>query len=180
MEVESIVEKVVQFGNRHVVLTGGEPMLFEPIEELSRSLHRHGHAITFETAGTIWRQVECDLMSISPKLANSDPPNPEGVAKQHRSLRQDRSAIIKLMEHHEFQLKFVVDPDSGLGDLAEIEVLLSELGGVPAEHVMIMAEGTDSESLRRRELLLVDACIERGWRLTPRFHIDLFGNRRGV
>jgi len=57
----------------HVVLTGGEPMLAKEVESLCEQLNERGFHITIETAGTLDRQLSCDLMSISPKLSNSTP-----------------------------------------------------------------------------------------------------------
>src|SRR5580658_9309175 len=49
--------------------------------ELTRRFRERGMHVTIETAGTVFAPVECDLMSISPKLSNS---MPEGVfQKQH-------------------------------------------------------------------------------------------------
>ncbi len=58
---------------KHVVLTGGEPMLFAELIPLSTALHNAGWHITVETSGTLYLPVICDLMSISPKLSNSTP-----------------------------------------------------------------------------------------------------------
>ena len=59
--------------SRHVVLTGGEPMLQREVVQLCKEIKSAGFHITIETAGTIFHQLDCDLMSISPKLSNSDP-----------------------------------------------------------------------------------------------------------
>src|SRR6266571_5340443 len=59
--------------SRHAVLTGGEPMLFAELIPLSQRLREAGYHITIETAGTLNLPVECDLMSISPKLSSSTP-----------------------------------------------------------------------------------------------------------
>ena len=59
---------------RHVVVTGGEPMIAPEIVALTEHLRERGLHITIETAGTVFTPVACDLMSISPKLANSTPP----------------------------------------------------------------------------------------------------------
>ncbi len=166
----------------HVVLTGGEPMLFDPIEDLARRLKEAGKTITIETAGTVYRQVACDLMSISPKLANSDPDEdtPGGWAQRHRATREDREPLKRLVQEYSHQLKFVVNPDEGLGDLDEIEALIAELPAVRPDRILLMPEGTDAETLHRRMKRLVDPVLERGWRLTPRLHIDLFGDTRGT
>src|SRR5690242_20048099 len=58
---------------RHVVLTGGEPMLFADLVPLCERLKSIGLHITIETAGTLDLPVKCDLMSLSPKLAGSTP-----------------------------------------------------------------------------------------------------------
>src|SRR5215470_12738195 len=54
----------------HAVLTGGEPMLFAELVPLAEALRERGLHITVETAGTLYLPMACDLMSISPKLAN--------------------------------------------------------------------------------------------------------------
>ncbi|MEQ1932638.1 MAG: 7-carboxy-7-deazaguanine synthase QueE [Fimbriimonadaceae bacterium] len=161
----------------HVVVTGGEPMLFDGTEELVWALSNAGHTITIETAGTIYRELPCQLMSISPKLANSDPVG-DAWQERHRSTRLDRSALPKLAHHYRHQFKFVVNPEVDLeGQIIEIHEIVDPIG---SEFVMLMAEGIDAETLHRRERLLVPVCIEKGWRLSPRLHVDLFGNTRGT
>ncbi len=71
--VEEVLRQVEKHDCRHVVVTGGEPMLFSELIPLSRQLRAAGRHITIETAGTLYLPVECDLMSISPKLGNSTP-----------------------------------------------------------------------------------------------------------
>ncbi len=71
MSNEAILAEVAKFPARHVVITGGEPMLFAPVVALTESLS-NVH-VTIETAGTVYQPVKADLMSISPKLANSTP-----------------------------------------------------------------------------------------------------------
>jgi 7-carboxy-7-deazaguanine synthase len=180
LSVEEILADVEGRRIRHVVLTGGEPMLFDAIEPLAAALKERGHVVTIETAGTLFRDVACDLMSISPKLAHSTPLAESGWAERHERTRLNLPVLQRLVREYEYQLKFVVNPEGSEGDLEEIEGLLGGLGEVPPDRVLLMAEGIDSETLNRRQRLLVPLCIERGWRLTPRMHVDLFGNRRGT
>ena len=65
------VRRSLQAGAR--LLTGGEPMLYAELIPLAAALQASAWHITIETAGTVWAPVVCDLMSISPKLANSTP-----------------------------------------------------------------------------------------------------------
>src|SRR5262249_44631393 len=75
--VDRIFEEVRSHPARHVVVTGGEPMIAPEIVALTQRLRDAGLHITIETAGTVFRPVACDLMSISPKLANSTPGDPQ-------------------------------------------------------------------------------------------------------
>jgi len=169
-----IVDEVRAHPARHVVVTGGEPMIAPEIVPLTERLRQAGLHITIETAGTVFEPVACDLMSISPKLANS---TPEG----HWGERHDRSRIQpvvlrQLMERYDYQLKFVVQEP---GDLVELRALVVMLDA-PAERVILMPEGTDHETLRERAGWLAEVCKQEGFRFSPRLHVDLWGNRRGV
>ncbi len=179
MEMRDILAEVNRHAIRHVVLTGGEPMIFDPIEELAMSLKESGHTITIETAGTFYRDLPCDLMSISPKLANSTPPPESGFVPRHETIRLDRTPLYYLLEKFICQLKFVVNPDVP-GDVEEIEELLASLPPIDPNRILLMAEGTDSATLNQRMKALVPVCMARNWRLTPRLHVDLFGNTRGT
>jgi 7-carboxy-7-deazaguanine synthase len=179
MDVAEISAQISASDLNHVVITGGEPMLFEPIVDLARSISEQGRRITFETAGTVFRRVDCDLMSISPKLANSTPSLDSGWQARHEKTRHDRGPLADLLNEYDCQLKFVVNPEAG-DDLTEIDCLLATLPKIDSSRILLMAEGTDSETLNRRMRLLAPICMERNWRLTPRMHVDLFGNTRGT
>lgn len=174
MSIEEVAEKA---SADHVVITGGEPMIFEELEDLCKALN--GKTITIESAGTVFRQVDCALMSISPKLANSapDPDAPNDWHKRHEETRKDRSALRELVESYDCQLKFVW---MGPRDVKEIDRILAGLPPIPPERIFLMPEGTDVETLQRRTHQLLPLLAERGWRLGPRLQIDLFGNTRGT
>jgi 7-carboxy-7-deazaguanine synthase len=169
--VDSIVNEVDSFGANHVVVTGGEPMIAPEIGELTRRLRGH---LTIETAGTVDADVRCDLMSISPKLANS---TPEGrFAAQHERLRKQPAVLRSLIQRFAYQLKFVVVSEA---DLDEIHSLIKETGA-DAERVVLMPEGIDPAVLAERGRWLVEICKREGYRYSPRLHVDLWGARRGV
>lgn len=180
--VESLLEEAAASPDRHVVITGGEPMLFDAIEPLCAGLKERGKTITIETAGTVMRDLPCDLMSISPKLANSAPPvdTAGGWHERHERIRNERSPLRDLLNHYIVQLKFVVNPDDGLQDLEEIDALLRDLPPVEPDRILLMPEGTDRETLSCRLRLLADVCRARQWRLCPRLHVDLYGDTRGT
>jgi 7-carboxy-7-deazaguanine synthase len=177
-EVADIVAEIERNALDHVVITGGEPMLFAPVEALTRQCRANGKTITIETAGTIYRDLPCDLMSISPKLAHSTPPDP-AWHDRHEATRLNVPVLQRLIDAYPYQLKFVVNPDAG-DDLSEIEGLLAQLRGVEPQRVLLMPEGTDAPTLHRRARALVEPAMARNWRLTQRLHIDLFGNTKGT
>ena len=173
--VDSLVAQVAGFGARHVVVTGGEPMLAPEVVALTEALRARGLHITVETAGTIFAAVACDLMSISPKLANSTPDDAKW-GPVHERTRMQPDVLRRLMDAYSYQLKFVV---AAPGDLAEIGHVVSVLGA-PAENVLLMPEGRSPEVIRERAAWLVPLCLENGYRYSPRVHVDIWGDRRGV
>jgi 7-carboxy-7-deazaguanine synthase len=179
LSVDEVLHRVAVFPARHVVVTGGEPMIAPGIGDLCLGLRRRGYHITIETAATVFKPVECDLASLSPKLSSSTPHQREGgrFAARHERLRLQPDVIAAFMERHEYQLKFVIDrPD----DLPEVEAVLACLQEVDRSRVLLMPQGVTAEEVRERGLWLVEACKERGFRYCPRLHIELYGNRRGT
>lgn len=179
-------------GPRHVVVTGGEPLLFSASASLCRGLRAAGHHVTVETAGTVWCEgLEADLISISPKLGHSTPwarakaEAKPSLAQMHERARLDHAVLRRLLADFEWQLKFVVragDAAALREDLVEIEALLAELQ-IPSaqrERVLLMPEGTDSASLHAGYRRLVEACVSAGMRIGLRLHIDLFGHTPGT
>jgi 7-carboxy-7-deazaguanine synthase len=175
LELDQILDEVAAHPARHVVVTGGEPMIAPDIVALTARLRERGLHITIETAGTVFTPVFCDLMSISPKLANSTPDDPRW-SRQHERLRIQPQVLAELISRYEYQLKFVIEHP---GDLDEVRSLAGSLGA-DREHVILMPEGTDIERLRERSLWLAEICKSEGYRFSPRLHVDLWGNRRGV
>lgn len=181
--IADLVEDAARSGPRHVVVTGGEPMIFDGVVPLCEGLRSRGLHITIETAGTVYRPLVCDLMSISPKLASSTPRegdarDPGGAWRaRHEARRIDTDSLQRLIDAHpQRQLKFVV---CGPGDLAEIEVLLGRLRGWAGGDVMLMPEGVVPPAPETRAWLAGE-CLKRSWRYCPRLHIELFGNVRGT
>ena len=172
--VDEIVNEVQQYPARHVVVTGGEPMIAPGIVNLTERLREHRLHITIETAGTVFLPVACALMSISPKLANS---TPEGRwAAQHDRLRFQPDVLRRLMAGYDYQLKFVVAQRE---DLDEIHRILEEIHA-DRNKVILMAEGIEPSVLRERGIWLAELAKAEGFRFTPRLHVELWGNRRGV
>lgn len=66
MSVEDIVGEVTRHAARVVIVTGGEPSLFD-LTELTDALHRAGRRVHVETNGTRPIKGEVDWITCSPK-----------------------------------------------------------------------------------------------------------------
>ena len=173
--LDQIVAEVRAHQARHVVVTGGEPMIAPEIVALTTRLRDAGMHITIETAGTVFQPVACDLMSISPKLSNSTPGDRRWAA-QHDRLRIQPAVLSELMERYDYQLKFVIAEPA---DLEEVRALVDVLKA-DRERVVLMPEGTDRDRLRERGRWIAEVCKDEHFRFSPRLHVDLWGDVRGV
>ncbi len=183
--VAEVLSGTPETWRRHTVITGGEPMIFDAVEELCAALHARGVHITVETAGTVFRDLPCGLMSISPKLANSipgvnDPRDPGGRWRRRQEERRLNIRVLQqLLDRFPTpgrQLKFVVSVPN---DLPEIDDLLSHLRGWKAEDILLMPEGVTFPPPQARAWIAAE-CLQRNWGYCPRLHIELYGNRRGT
>jgi 7-carboxy-7-deazaguanine synthase len=162
----------------YVVLTGGEPMILPDLAELTAKIKEIEQHITIETAGTVYQKVACDLMSISPKLANSTPVEREDgkFAEQHEELRYQPEVLKQLIAEYPYQLKFVI---SSAEDVKEAKDIVQEIGA-DRTRVLLMPEGTTRQAINERAQWLVEICKDFGYRYCPRLHIDIWGDKRGV
>jgi 7-cyano-7-deazaguanosine (preQ0) biosynthesis protein QueE len=153
-----------------VVVTGGEPLLQQRhLPPLLEALHALGIEVEVETAGTIAPTEDVAALvtrfNVSPKLANSG--NPED-----RRYRPDVLQAFQATGKAVF--KFVVAEES---DFAEVDRIVADnrLTGV-----WVMPEGTDAATVATRTAALAEPTRARGWNLTTRLHILVWGDERGV
>jgi 7-carboxy-7-deazaguanine synthase len=178
MSNDAILLEIDKHPARHVVITGGEPMLFAPVVALTTALKQRGMHVTIETAGTVYQPVAAGLMSISPKLANSTPRERDGgkSAARHDELRYQPEVLKRLMREFDYQLKFVIASPT---DLEEVRVMLEAIHADRSK-VVLMPEGTTPEGTRERAQWLAEICKREAFRFSPRLHVDLWGDKRGV
>jgi 7-carboxy-7-deazaguanine synthase len=183
LSVDEVLERVFALGAHHVVLTGGEPMLFAELIPLTEQLHRAGRHITIETAGTLDLPVVCDLMSISPKLDGSGPrTNSTGQSvdrwtARHEQSRQRPNVIRALIARYEYQFKFVIDEPR---DLQAVEDYLTELPEIDRSKVWLMPQGTSRPELAAKEPWVGNYSQQHGLQFSPRRQIEWFGYTRGT
>lgn len=179
MTVDGILDRLSDFACTHVVLTGGEPLLADGVEELTRRIKDGGYHLTIETAATVWKDVACDLASISPKMSNSTPWERDGGrrAEAHDRQRLNLDTIRRFMARPDYQLKFVVDRPE---DLPEIDALVLGLDDIDLSSVLLMPQGVTEAELRDRGRWVAELCKQRGFRFCPRLHIALYGHMPGT
>ena len=178
MSVGEIFDAVIALEHRYVVLTGGEPMLFSEMVPLCNMLHEAGKHITIETAGTLSLPLECDLMSVSPKLSNSTPADAsDRWISRHERTRHMPEVIRYLVTRYPYQMKFVVgDPSDG----DEVMEYLAEFPEIDRERVMLMPEGFTMGRLLCVERWLKPFCTKHELMFCPRRQIEWYGSMRGT
>jgi 7-carboxy-7-deazaguanine synthase len=179
--VAQIVAEIEKYPVKHVVLTGGEPMIAKEVHGLAAAIKELGYHLTIETAATIAPEdIACDLASLSPKLLNSVPDSRLGVTwrKKHEALRWQPDVVRAWLDRGAYQFKFVVTQP---GDVDELEGMLASLRrDIPRHQVLLMPEGITIEAVRARAGWLGELCKQRGYRYAHRLQIELYGNQRGT
>lgn len=178
LSVDEVVSAVEELGHRYVVLTGGEPMLFAELVPLCDRLQAQGKHITIETAGTLSLPLECDLMSISPKLANSTPWDvSQRWLDRHEKTRHAPGVIQYLVSRYPYQMKFVVSKEA---DAYEVIDYLDDFPSIDRDRVMLMPEGCSLGKLSSAEQWLIPFCAEHDLLFCPRRQIEWYGSVRGT
>lgn len=180
----AVLDAVAALAPRHVVVTGGEPLLFDEVPALCDQLRRGGFHVTIETAGSILpapaAERLCDLVSISPKLASSTPPadTPGGWAMRHEAARRRDDVLRALASSAPHQFKFVVESPA---DLDEAAGWIDDLGdAIDRSRVFLMPQARTPGELDERSRWLEGEASRLAVRFAPRHHITWFGGRRGT
>ncbi len=170
----------------HLVITGGEPLLPGQQRRWPELFRLPGMEniknVTFETNCTQllgdnfvnFLATEAGFettFSCSPKLSVSGEPwdiaiNPE-VAMDYLSIPSSN-----------MYFKFVVADET---DMAEVDNAVREYQhkGIGAPTYCMPVGGCEAEYMENRSKV-AEACLKRGYRYSPRLHVDLFGNNWGT
>ncbi|PJC37505.1 7-carboxy-7-deazaguanine synthase QueE [Candidatus Peregrinibacteria bacterium CG_4_9_14_0_2_um_filter_53_11] len=161
VELAAVYEKVRAYPQcKHLILTGGEPMLQQDAIRALRS-EFPDYYIEVETNGS--QPVSCydevDLFTVSYKTSNSGNPPYELKTRNDKCI-----------------YKFVV---CSRNDFGEIEEVISRYE-LPASSIYLMPEGVSRDALLEKQPFIVDYCAQRGYNFTSRLHILTWGDKRGV
>jgi len=175
--IDKIIQTVQQWPCKFVVITGGEPMINPDLPQLVRQLKAADKHITIETAGIAYiPEMPCDLISISPKLSNSNPKDPV-LAAAHEDSRLDIAVLQEFISNYQYQLKFVVDSEA---DLSEIQQTLEKLGNIDTEKVMLMPQAVTREELLAKSSMVAEICKHTGFIFCQRLQVLLWNNEKGT
>lgn len=167
--VADIVGALDDMGVDRVVVTGGEPLLQQRrLVPLLEAATERRWAVEVETNGTVAPTPELaalvERFNVSPKLANSGVPAAKAIVP---------GALRALAASGKAAFKFVATTPA---DLDEIAAVVDAHGLAP---VFVMPEGTTPDAVLAGGRALADAVSARGWHLTTRLHVLLWGDERG-
>jgi 7-carboxy-7-deazaguanine synthase len=152
-----------------VVITGGEPLLQQTaLVPLIDRLVAAGRRVEIETNGTVVPAAELSgavtQFNVSPKLSASEVP-------EHKRLAP--AALSTFAATGKAVFKFVICRHA---ELTEIAALENAYGLAP---IWVMAEGTTQAAVLQSMQALADDALSRGWCLSARLHVLLWGDTRG-
>jgi organic radical activating enzyme len=156
---------------KHIVWTGGEPMLYQEfIGQSMRLLFNEGYTSEIETNGTIFceplTRVAIDQFNISPKLKSSN--QEEGYGN-----KRINDKILDTYPIDKSNFKFVVN---SIDDIAEILTLHSRHNKLP---IYLMPQGMTREEIIKNAPYVVELCLKRNFNYSPREHIIIWDKSRG-
>ena len=169
----------------HLIMTGGEPLL--AWQKLYIELFEHPRMqdlknVTFETNTTqtlhsdfyeyLCNQDRFEITwSCSPKLSVSGEPWDTAilpyVAHQYSTVNGS-----------DIYFKFVVASQDDFDEVTRAVDAYRDAGIQCPVYLMPLGGRSEEYNLNVKEV--AEACMERGWRFTPRLHISLFGNAWGT
>jgi 7-cyano-7-deazaguanosine (preQ0) biosynthesis protein QueE len=176
LPVDAIVNKVRSMEVHRVVISGGEPLLWQAKKgwrDMLAELSLAGLKIEVETNGTIapdgWTVQLVDQFNVSPKLAHAGDPEharivPD-VLRTFAALARSGIAALKVV---------VVTP----GDVAQAADLAARFG-FPKRAVWVMPEGMSVVAIVAGHKYIAQAALDAGVNMTTRLHVLTWGEERG-
>lgn len=165
--VEEIAERVLRYGCKGLVITGGEPLLQRTEIERLLTLLPDDMFIEVETNGTLSPGLilakRVNQWNVSPKLAHSGNPDPASIRPE---VLADFAATGRAW------YKFVVRGEEDWAEIADLEL--------PSERIILMPCATTQAELTAARPVVADMCLRHRVRLGDRLHIVLWNDAKGV
>ena len=171
ISIKEIRKELEQFTNRHLVITGGEPLMQQDdLAELLTFL-KPDFYVEVETNGTILPNnalsALVDQWNVSPKTINSGNP---------LALCEDSECYAFFSKQKNCYFKYVVESEN---DLTEINNLIEKYGLV-RDRIMLMTQASTKEEMAEREKAVFFLSKKNNLSYSPRMHVVKWGNQRGT
>ena len=170
ISIEEIRRELEQFSNRHLVITGGEPLMQQDdLAELLTFLKPEFY-VEIETNGTILPNnalsALVDQWNVSPKTSNSG--NPLELCDVNES-------YTFFSKQKNCYFKYVIESER---DLIEISTLIEKYD-LKKDHVLLMTQASTKEEMNVREKTVFFMSKKNNLGFSPRMHVSKWGNQRG-
>ncbi len=164
MSTSEILKEIKKFPAKHIVITGGEPLLQQ--KELTALLEKlKNYFIEVETNGTVPPKISkyINKFNCSPKLSNAIDLNLKYEALE--SFPKEKTIY-----------KFVIDEEK---DVTEVKQFVKD-HGLPKDKVFLMPQGKTTDEVMERSKFLIEICKKELFGFAPRLHIMIWNNQKKV
>ncbi len=114
-QLAAILERVAEFGSRHVCVTGGEPLAQPACLALLRALAEAGYRVSLETSGAM------AIDAVDSRVIRVVDVKTPGSGEEHRN-RYEQLALLRAEEQIKFVLCDRADYEWSLGKLASLQL----------------------------------------------------------
>ena len=170
MTLEEIKEQLLDFEIKHLVITGGEPLLQQDDLADLLSFLKPDFYVEIETNCTILpNKMLTDLVdqwNVSPKTENSGNP---------LELYENNECYYFFANQENCFFKYVVEDES---DIPEIKKFVTKYN-IPENHVQLMTQASTKEEIRAREKSISELAKANNFLFSPRLHVAMWGAQRG-
>ena len=171
LPIEKVLEKIKEFEPKHVVITGGEPLIQQ--NDIASLLSKLGddYFVEVETDCTIIPNSamleHVNHWNVSPKTSNS------GNSREAREIPQCYDFFVKL-ENCVF--KFVIENET---DLVEIDKLITKYS-IPKNKILLMPQASTKDEINSTKESVEELATKNDMLFSSRLQVERWGNQRGT
>ena len=170
MTIEEIKEQLIDLEIKHLVITGGEPLLQQDDLADLLSFLKPDFYVEIETNCTILpNKMLTDLVdqwNVSPKTENSGNP---------LELYENDECYYFFANQENCFFKYVVENES---DIPEIKKFVAKYN-IPENRVQLMTQASTKEEISPREKSISELAKANNFLFSPRLHVAMWGAQRG-
>ena len=170
MTIEEIKEQLLDYEIKHLVITGGEPLLQQDDIADLLSFLKPDFYVEIETNCTILpNKMLTDLVdqwNVSPKTENSGNP---------LELYENDECYYFFANQENCFFKYVVENES---DIPEIKKFVAKYN-IPENRVQLMTQASTKEEISAREKSISELAKANNFLFSPRLHVAMWGAQRG-